>query len=203
MEILNVRTARSIWLFDARDLYHFLVWPKNPEELSWTTSSAKGIKFVDGSFSMENQLRSVSVTFYNDGIIADTGSTTRHADIFLDDILGFAAHHFGVQYRPDLVHKKLYVSELIVRPKYDLSAMCDKIGRVAAALNAISPGPELQWFGFELRPDPRPDSGDKPSFRFEREIGMPAAHNRYYSLAHLTTENHAQLLNDFEGIMAA
>src|SRR6185312_11610660 len=112
MEVLNVRTARSVWLFDARDLnprglsplpffsaiknrYHFLGWPKTEEELSWTASSPKGVRFIDGSFSIEDSLRAVSVTFFNDGIIGDTGSSTRHSDVFLADILAFGAQYFG------------------------------------------------------------------------------------------------------------
>jgi len=110
MEILNVRVARSVWLFDARDLnprglnpvffsaikdrYHFLGSPKTPEELSWTASSPKGVRFFDGAFSIEDSLLSVSVTFFNDGIIADTGSSTRHSDTFLEDILAFCGTVF-------------------------------------------------------------------------------------------------------------
>ena len=219
MDLLNVRTARSIWLFDVRDLnptglsvipffseikdrYHFLVWPKSPEELSWTDSSAKGIRFADGSFSIENQLRNVSVIFYNDGVIADTGSNTRDTDLFLQDLLTFAARHFGLECRTDLVHKKQYLSELMVRPRCDLGATCEKISKLADMLNAIIvSGPKLQWFGFELRPDPRPDAGGASGFKFEREVGIPAAQNRYYSLAPLPTDDHLRLLNEFEQIM--
>lgn len=219
MDLLNVRTARSIWLFDVRDLnptglsaipflsaikdrYHFLVWPKDPEDLSWTASSAKGIRFVDGSFAIENRLRNVSLTFYNDGIIADTGSNTTDTDLFLGDVLAFTARHFGVEYCPSLVHKKQYLSELMIRPQCDLSMVCQKIGRLAEILNAV-PGDALkyQWFGFELRADPLPGTGPVTGFKFEREVGIPAVQNRYYSLALLPTDDHLRLLNEFEQIM--
>lgn len=222
MEILNVRTARSVWLFDVRDLnprgvnpmpffsaikdrYHFLVWPKTPEELSWITASPKGIKFTDGAFSIDNQMRSVSVTFYNDGIIADTRSSTIHSDAFLEDVLSFAAQHFGVEYHPEIVYRKQYLSELILRAEHDLASACDRIAKLASRLNAIV-GPQEQpfkWFGFELRKDPSIQSGPVvPLFKFEREVQRPLSDNRYYSSAPLKTEAHEQLLRDFEVIMA-
>lgn len=220
MEILNVRAARSVWLFDPMDLnprglspvpffsaikerYHFLGWPKTPDELSWTTSSPKGIRFIDGAFSVENQLRAVSVTFYNDGIIADTASSTRHSDAFLEDLLSFAAQHFGVTFRPDIVHQKRYISEMIVRAERDLSVACERIARLALRLTELSGTSEsFQWFGFELRHDPKISAPAEPSFKFEREVQKPSVLNRYFSSAPLQTEAHEELLRDFERIMA-
>lgn len=221
MDILNVRVARSVWLFDARDLnpnglspvpffsaikdrYHFLGWPKTPEELSWTASSPKGVRFVDGAYSVEDSLRGVSLTFFNDGIIAETGSSTRHSDAFLEDALAFAAQYFGANPRPDFVHKKLHISELIVRANHDLGQACEKIAQLAARLTAMSEASDspFQWFGFELRTDTKGGTPAIPIFKFEREVGVPAALNRYYSSAGLQTEDHKQLLSDFEEIMA-
>ena len=220
MEILNVRVARSVWLFDARDLnpnglspvpffsamkdrYHFLGWPRTPEELSWTASSPKGVRFIDGAFTVEDSLRAVSVTFFNDGIIAETGSSTRHSDAFLEDVLAFASQYFGASPRPDFVHKKQHISELIVRANHDLDRACEKIAELAARLTAISEVADspFQWFGFELRTDTKVGTPAIPTFKFEREVGVPATLNRYYSSAGLRTEDHERLLKDFEEIM--
>jgi hypothetical protein len=217
MEVLNVRLARSLWLFDARDLnphglspipffsaikdrYHFLVWPKTPEELSWNASSAKGIKFVDGTFSVEDTFRTVAVTFFNDGIIADTGSSTRHSEAFLEDVLGFATQYFGARPRPDYIHKKQHISELIVSLSPGLGEACDKIARLATRLGALSNAP-FDWFGLELRSGTKGGTQETPIFKIERELGMPAALNRYYSIAGLSTEVHAELLSEFERII--
>jgi hypothetical protein len=222
METVNVRTARSVWLLDTRDLnprglsqlqllsavkdrYHFLGWPKTQEELSWTTASPKGIKFTDGTFVIDNQARSVSVTFYNDGIIADTGSSTVHSDAFLADVLSFAAQHFGIEYRSEIVHRKQYHSELIVRAGHDLATACDKISNLAIKFSALvdPTGAPFQWYGFELRRDPSIPVGPiPPAFKFEREALRPTSDNRYYSAAPLQTEDHEHLLQEFETIMA-
>jgi hypothetical protein len=221
MEIVNVRNARSVWLFDPRDLnprglspvpflsaikdrYHFLGWPRTPEELSWTTASPKGIKFTDGAFSIDDQTYSISVALYNDGVVADTGSSTTHSDAFLGDLLSFGAQHFGVDYHPEIVYRKQHHSELLVRTGHDLNETCDKIARLAARFSAIvGDGPPFQWFGLELRRDPSTVSGPViPSFKLEREAGRTPSEGRYYSSAPLRTEAHEQLLRDFESIMA-
>jgi hypothetical protein len=220
MEIVNVRSARSVWLFDPRDLnphglnpvtllsaikdrYHFLVWPKTPEELSWTSASPKGIKFTDGGFFIGDRSQSVSVALYNDGVVADTGSSTIHSDAFLEDLLSFGAQHFGTEYRPEIVYRRQYHSELLVRVGHNLDETCDKIARLAAKFSAIiGAGPPFQWFGLELRRDPSTVSGPAiPSFKFEREAGRPASERRYYSSAPLQTAAHEQLLRDLELIM--
>jgi hypothetical protein len=221
MDIVNVRNARSIWLFDTRDLnprglspvpfffelkerYRFLGWPKTPEELSWTASSNKGIRFIDGTFSIEERLLAVHLTVYNDGIVADTSSSTRDSDAFIEDVLSFAAQHFGVTYGSGMVHRRLYASELIVRLSHDLTALCEKIGMLTSRLTELADARQapFQWFGFELRQDPQIAGAIVPLFKLERELSKPAALNRYFSFASLPTESHEQLLNYLEKIFS-
>jgi hypothetical protein len=150
----------------------------------------------------EDRVLSVRVTFYNDGIIADTASNTRDTDLFLQELLAFAAQQFGLERRTDFVHKKQYVSEVMFRPDCDLNTVCDRISKLAGALATTFGGrSSFQWQGFELRPEPPLDSGPVIPFKFEKQLGTPLNENRYYSLAPLSTDEHLRILGQFEQIM--
>ncbi|HXM42233.1 MAG TPA: hypothetical protein VN924_13350 [Bryobacteraceae bacterium] len=115
----------------------------------------------------------------------------------------FAAQYFGARPPSDFVHKKQHQSELIVRSDHDLATTSGKVAKLAARLTEISSAaPPFQWFGFELRTDAQGGTPLTPIFKFEREVGVPAQLNRYYSSAGISTEDHRQLLNDFEQILA-
>ena len=219
MQVVNIRTARSIWLFDTGDLnpkglnplpffmalkdrYHFLVWPKTPEDLSWTRSATtpKGVKFLDGSFSAGDQPLAVGLSVFNDGIIADTSSSTDHSDSFLRDVIAFAAQHFGSTFDQASINQKIYLSEMIVRADSTLAVASPKLSKLAARMADISGlGASAEFSGFELRVHPR--DAQQP-FKFERDAAAFSAPNRYYSSAPMRTEDHKKLLMEFEAIMA-
>ncbi len=217
MEILNVRSARSVWLFEARDLnprgvnvlplvaavkekYQFLKWPNTPEEL--VPENPKGSQFQAGAFAIGDLILTVSFTLYNDGIVAETLSSTKHTDLFLEDLLSFG-QQFGLVVQPDLVQRKRYISELIVRPKRQLGSLSDRLDKFAAKLNQMSLPSEAayEWTGFEISAEPR-FANQPGAFKFEREVKSTFDLNRFYSIAPLHTDQHEELLRDLEAIMA-
>lgn len=216
MEILNVRLARAIWLFEARDLnpkglnlipfaaevrdrYKFLVWPNTPEALA--PDNPQGSAFQNGAFAVDNQVLTVSFTLYGDGIVADTGASTQHTEAFIDDLLSFA-QQAGLVYRPDLIQRKQYVSELIVRPHAAIVSLCGKLGSLAAMINRMVPPFEAtyEWTGFQLGADHRYPF-QPLAFTFERETKVPFDLNRFYSSAPLRTEQHEALLDEMEALL--
>jgi hypothetical protein len=216
MDILNVRLARSVWIFEARDLnpiglnllplaasikekYKFLVWPNTPEQL--LPDNPKGAVFQSGAFAVGNQVLTVNFTLYSDGIVADTGASTDHTDTFIEDLLVFG-QQFGLIYRPDMVQRKRCLSELIVRPTRQLGSVCDKLGALASKLNQMVIPSEAfyEWTGFELGVEQR-FANQPASFKFEREAKTPFELNRFYSCAPLRTDQHKNLLLELEAIM--
>src|SRR5277367_458828 len=129
MELLSVQRARSIWLFDAYDLnphgkeigtglidwlrsaYRFTKFPAGVTD----TDETKALYYSGGQFQAKQGPISVELRIYDDGIVGDTRSTTEDTDSFLSDVLVSAAKEFGLPYAPEIVRKKLYVSEMTVR----------------------------------------------------------------------------------------
>jgi len=216
MEIVNVRTARSLWYIDTRDLnprgislypvlgaikdrYRFQITPRTPEELN--PNNPKGITLSDGVFSQGSQLHSINrLTMYGDGFLAESNHSTDFSDAFLDDLLSYAARQFGLSYRPEMILRKAYFSELIARTDRRLDLVFAPLSQLCGALQAAS-GARFEAAGFELGADY--STPERPvSFRFERELIKPFEQNRYYSLAPLQTAQHEQVLLRLEAILS-
>jgi hypothetical protein len=213
MELISVQRARSIWLFDTYDLnprgkdigsdlldwlkdaYQFSKVPANQNDLDET----KALYFAGGNFQVREEIFiSVELRVYTDGLVADTRSSTEDTDLFLSDILESVGKEFSLPYKPEIVRKKLYVSELTVKTDAKLAVLNPKLAKFAeslfAAIGTKSPV-ELTSIGFWPDMVPNPSA---PTFRFERKWGAEFSENRYYSRAPLQTEKHRQILDELE-----
>jgi hypothetical protein len=216
MTILNVKTARAIWLVDARDLnprgidivpilnaikdrYNFQVFPKKPEEMIET--DPKGIEFKNGYFAVGSSRHTiVRATIYGDGIVVDSSLSTDFCEAFLADALTFLSSQFGLTYRPEMVHTKIYTSELIVQTDKDLNQIFSPLKTVRAKLCALT-GKEFEPVGFQFNTDPGTSATRPAPFSFEREVGKSFAQRRYYSAAPLRTVQHEELLQEMEALL--
>jgi len=212
MEILSVQRARSIWLFDAYDLnprgkniaahlidwlrsrYQFTRVPANINDLDDT----KALYYADGQFKAGTETLDVELRIYNDGIVGDTRSSTEDTDLFLSDVLVSAAKEFSLPYTPEIVRRKLYVSEMTIRSVKGVATINPKLADFAKKL-ALATGtdssPELASIGFWPDVLPNPSAS---VFRFERKWGAEFSDNRYYTRAPLQTGKHLELLRELE-----
>lgn len=216
MTILNVKTARAIWLVDSRDLnphgidifpilsairdrYRFQVYPRTIEEMN--EHDPKGIVFVSGSFPAESQRYTVGkATMYGDGLVVDTALSTDFSEAFLEDVLNFLSSQFGLTYRPEMIHRKIYASELIVQTDKNLNQFFAPLAVVREHLNLLT-GRRFEPFGFGFATDPAASVTPPAPFKFEREIAKPFDQRRYYSSAPLRTSEHEELLNEMEALL--
>lgn len=215
MTILNVKTARAIWLVDSRDLnprgidiipvieaikvrYNFQVCPPKSEEPNET--DPKGIVFQNGSFATGTGRYTIAkATMYADGIVVDSALSTDFSEAFLADALTFLSSQFGFTYRPDMIHTKIFTSELIVRPEKDLSKFFSPLDAVNRKLNALT-GLHYHPFGIAFADD-KTTAGSPAPFKFEREVGKPSQQRRYYSSAPIRTADHEDLLTELESLL--
>jgi len=215
MELLSVIKARSIWLFDANDLnprgkriypellswlkecYNFLKIPSSLDDLDET----KALAFLNGSFqtSPENII-GVDLKIYNDGVVVDTRSSTKDNDKFIDEMLSSAAKQFDLVYSPEMIRKRLYLSELNVRCKRTLQDLNPKLKAFTDKISQLVNGEvELCSIGFWAEQNtPAPLA----PFRFERKLNAEFSEHRYYAAAPLQTDDHLKLLDELENILA-
>ncbi len=216
MELLNVGTARSVWLFDLNELnprgkslfpelfewledeYHFEKAPKSTADVDET----KAFMFSQGTFQVKEEIFvAVELKIYNDGLVANTWSSTRDTDAFLEEVLKSAATEFSLAYKPEIIRRKMYLSELNISSLRNLAGISPILAQVANKVAELVPGN----LGFAFEPAGvmvSPIQGMFPTlispFRFERKNNTSPDEHKYYSTAPLHTDDHLRLLDWFE-----
>jgi hypothetical protein len=216
MELLNVLKAQSTWLFDVNDLnprgkfflpemldwfrerYNFLKAPSSVTDLDET----KGLAFKHGSFHLGSDQLVVEVTIYNDGLLANSYSSTQATDIFLDDALCTAAQEFQLNYRDTMIRYKHHLSEVTARFDHSLMQLTPKLTAFAEKITAVHEHHRIfEFTGILWGPDNSESAFKTPSFIVERKVGAPFSENRYYSKAPLHTDQHLALLGELDNLL--
>jgi hypothetical protein len=223
MKLLSVITARTIWLIEARELnprgrnlrytlipalterYSFLKYPPTDYDLHQETNE-EGMIFQGGNFkNAQGEDVMVNLTILDDGIVAETRSSTTDSDDFLLDSLQWASKELYLTYNPEMVLRKGYVSELTVLPENTLNKL-DLLEELATKLSSLvsaSYGLPVSYHmaGLMLAPDPTMKL-IPASFQLERKLDKPFSENKYYSRAPLPTELHLQMLIELEQLLS-
>ncbi len=218
MKLLSVNLARTILLGPMSDinprgaslnsiLFPFLVNTykfKKVPSLTEIPDLSKGVKFELGDFDIGGDYPIVvNLTFYNDGVIADSGSSTNHTDAFLEDMYAKFSELFKMPPPESIIRKRVYLSQLYVSTDRSLEIINPKIKLISQYLSeTVEEGNELfELGGISFWPDQISKVPPAP-FRFERKIGAPFSENRYYSVAPLSTDKHLELLDKLESILS-
>jgi hypothetical protein len=218
MELLSVIRARAVWLIYFQDINprgkninaHIIEWLRNkyfflkyPSSI-YDKDASQALAFTDGSFyGHDGSSISVDLSFYNDGLVADTRSSTKDSDMFIQDVLTSIIKDFDLVYKPEMLRKKFYISELNVKPERPLNNANQKMQRfvrkIVSMMGDNNPGTlEFASLGFWWDPVlPNAQS----HFQFERTVNTPFSEQRYYSRAPLHTDDHLQLLDEFEDLL--
>jgi len=220
MELISVQRARTVWLSETGDMnprgqsigkelidwlaesYHFAKVPSSILDLE---KDSNALAFLSGQFKAREEFVAVELRMYRDGFVADTRSSTEDADAFLRDALDSAVKKFGLTFRPEMIRKILYLSELIVRCNRSISDLNPKLKSFSEKISSLAgmqSHPLFDVFGIAFWHDPQ-ISSKVAQFRFERRANTPASENMYYSVAPLKTADHLSILNELEKILSA
>lgn len=217
MELLSISKARSIAQFPTDELnphgralipdvvaalierYGFIKFPQKPEEFD----EDKGVSFELGRW---NDLSIDQLLVFTDGLIVDTRSSTGDSSAIIADVLTWAADSFGLTFRPDMLSRQIYFSEVTFRSECQLSTLNPALSKVAEMLSAsvaritgqVLPY-DVAQFNFNF--DPLESKLIISPFRVERLGNTPYSENKYYSTAPMPTEEHLELLAVFESAL--
>jgi len=219
VELLNITAARVVWFFDLAELNprgktimpDFLDWLKEnyrfekaPSSITDLDEKTKALVFERGQFQVKEEFFvDVGLKIYNDGLIAETQSSTHDSEAFLQDALQLATKDFNLVYKPQMLRNKLYFSELHVRSTKNLVGINPELADFAAKIASLVPSQmeipyEFAGFSFwATRAMPHVVLGP---FRLERKLGTLPEERKYYSTSPTHTEDHLKLLDDFEAI---
>lgn len=210
MKVLAVHSARSIWLVKPLFLNphgRFIVpavaalaerysFAKIPEAKDFIARPLD-LKFEGGSFvGAEGSPIFVNLSIYDDGLIAETRSSTDESDRFLDDALSWFSSEYELPHYSNLEVEKLYANELIVQLELLPSMFSKKFLKFVNLLEQ-GVGKQMEFVSLHLGPDPETTKRHAP-FRVERLLGTPFVKNRYYSVAPASTAKHLDLLEQME-----
>ena len=221
MKVFSVVAARSTWLFDLADLN-----PKGkslfPEIIEWlkdtynfketpdpamlpTAENRNGLPFKRGEYqAREEVFVDVEVTLFNDGLVANSSSSTEDTDKFLENLTSTAATEFSLTFDPQIVRRRLYMSELNVRLDNPLSNLNPRLTQFAEKLSSMTRSvitSDFEIAGFSLMSDVTNAVYKVPGFAIERKLNAPFNENRFYTKAPLQTEEHISMLKELEAIL--
>jgi hypothetical protein len=176
---------------------HFQKFPKEYSELD----ERKGVDFLEGKWG---DITINKLTLYQDGILVDTCSSTADSERILHEALLWAASQFGVTYRPEMIKRNAYLSDLtfysetpfltILNPA--LSALADRVGRALGEIR--NDDFTYEPSGFTAHYDQSLKQIPIAPFTVQRRLQTPFCENKYFSEAPLPTDLHWKLLEEFE-----
>ena len=222
MQILHIQLARSVWLFDTRELnrggrdvirelipwietrYGFSQVPDLSRAHQTDPNKQTGLVFEHGRFPLDDRFVAIpKLTIFDDGIVTEAGSSTEDADAFAGNLIEAAKGEFDFWIDDALASRHLYVSNIVVRSELSLA----KLGvGLSAFTKSIPPYPmapgrsmpfELNGLSFWTDTN---DAGKQAIIRIERQVGKAFAEKRYFSEAPFQTQVHISLLEKFENL---
>lgn len=216
MKLLSIHLARSVWLFPVifinpkginvnsaipllAGLYKF---KKTPSQSEVHDITKEGMKFDGGEF-INKEGKSVNINFvvHGDGLIADTRSSTKDTDDFLDEILKKLSEEFSLPDYTQITIRKLYVSQIYFNTDKHLETLNPKLKKFSGYLSNYFKHPyelgSLSFWADQISPF------NPQQFTFERVVAKPFSENMYYSASGLQTEDHLNLLNKLENILGS
>lgn len=214
MQLLNVITARSLWFFDIaelnprgkslfpdlfdwlKDLYQFQKVPTSLTDVDQT----KAFVFSNGQYQAKEEIFvDVELKLYNDGLVANTQSSTRHTDRFLENVLISASAEFSLHFIPDMIRRKLHLSELHVHSEGNLEDQrLVNFSKQIADATGEDVRLEFEFGGVSFWPRQSFPPLAISAFSIERKVNTDRDQHKYFSRAPLHTDTHLQLLNEFE-----
>lgn len=216
MELLNVIMARAVRLFDIRELnprgkaifpelfewlkdtYHFDKVPSSLTDLD----ESKGFSFLRGTFQIREEIFvDASFKIYNDGVIAETQSSTRDSQAFLETILKTVIAEFNLSFRSETIRQRIFTSEMNVRSEKQLIGINPQLSHFASKISALIDGtrkPNFEFSALAFWPEQSLTPSIYPAFDFARKINSLPEENKYWSKAPLHTDDHLNMLNEFE-----
>jgi hypothetical protein len=178
------------------DRFGFAKYPQKPEEFD----EIKGVEFIEGSFE---ETGIDKLTIWHNGVGVDVRSSTDEARAIIETSLEWLKNEAGLTYSPDMIKRWAYLSQLTFYTDADLDGLHPAIRNMGSRLTtAVSRlyGSDFQFhtnvlgWGFDRTVKQFPIS----DFSIQRRAESPFSDNKYFSQAPISTNEHLNLLQQFE-----
>ena len=214
MELASVVLARAIAWVEPIDLnprgavfypelakalvarYGFQKFPQKLEDFD----EAKGVTFGAGRLG-DTVIEQLIIYAY--GIVLDTRVSTQESRRLLEEAFEWGHKELGLVYKPDMVKRWQYASQVTFRSTAPMMGTDSAISRLATSIAksvADTTGENLKYDLAILSVDYDQLTRKHPLGRFsiQRRDNTPFSENKYFSDAPLATDIHRRLLEQFE-----
>lgn len=181
--------------------YGFLGYPQKLEDFD----ENKGVTFSGGKLGNSSIQQ---IIIYAHGIVVDTQASTQDSKRLLEEALEWASKEFGLKYKPSMIQRWQYASQITFRSNVQLTCVHPALQRlVDGASEAVTEtlGESLTYEVTSITVDYDQLTRKNPLGRFsiQRRDNTPFSENKYFSDAPLQTNVHIRLLEQFEADVIA
>ena len=181
--------------------FEFQKFPLTFEE----TNEDKGVEFFEGRW---NGVTVDKLTIFRGALIVDTSASTADSERILDEALTWAASELGLKYKPGMIKRKQYLSDLVFFSNIHLLEAHKAFLNLQKAVSDNSEkylGQRLEYdlthFGVDFDHTRTPFVA--APFSIQRRGHALFTENKYFSEAPLPTDVHIKLLEQFESDLSS
>ena len=179
--------------------YEFQKFPKDFSEYD----ENKGIEFLEGKRGNDVIWR---LTIYNTGILLDTRANTKLSQEIIEEALIWGKEKFGLTYKPGMISRFAYVSQLTFYSDVTLDALNPALKklaeRVTSAVSEIHREQiDYQTTALMIQHDLLKRKNALAAFTITPRIETPLSEHKYFSEAPLPTDLHWEFLEEFEAAL--
>lgn len=182
--------------------YNFQKYPKTLEDFD----ESKGVEFLEGRTKSNNVIQKFVV--WNTLLVLETRSNTADSKQILEEILLWGTEKFGLYYKPGMIKRFAYVSDLTFHsdaPLLNASPALSSLAEMTSgAVSEIWQEPiQYEPMIVTIGHDPLSRKNGIAPFTIQRRAETRFSENKYFSEAPLPTDVHLQLLEAYENRVVA
>ncbi len=215
MELISVTAAKVIWLVNVVDLNpkglriipqlaDALIDAYDFDALPEDAPASNNIKLRNGVFVKDEEEYRVGLEVYDDGFVGESASSTALTEEFLEHAIEWAKGSFNIKFSPDLLMKKIYLSEVVVRFHNPVATAFQAFANFSSILTRKVDAPGGGGFTLNnLTFGTKFPVGSKiKTLSIERRANISPDANIFYCSGPLTTDELLELLGEFDALLA-
>jgi hypothetical protein len=176
--------------------YHFQKFPTSLEEFD----ESKGVEFLEGKSGNKVIQKFV---IWNTLLVLETRSNTSDSKQILEEMLVWGAENFGLNYKPGMIKRFAYVSNLTFHSDAPILTVSSALSKLAVKTSALITEIWQEPVTYEplslaVGHDPLSRKNPIATFTIQRRVEAKFSENKYFSESPLPTDEHWKLLVEYE-----
>jgi hypothetical protein len=161
---------------------------------------SKGVEFLEGKSGNKVIQKFV---IWNTLLVLETRSNTSDSKQILEEMLVWGAENFGLNYKPGMIKRFAYVSNLTFHSDAPILTVSSALSKLAVKTSALITEIWQEPVTYEplslaVGHDPLSRKNPIATFTIQRRVEAKFSENKYFSESPLPTDEHWKLLVEYE-----